>query len=253
MATVCGSSLALMDAGVPLKSAVAGIAMGLIMDDGKYEILSDIMGEEDHLGDMDFKVAGTEKGITALQMDIKITSVTFEIMEKAMLQAKEGRLHILAEMSKGLNKHRSELNENAPKMTSIVIPKEKIREVIGSGGKVIREIIEQTGAKIDIDDDGKVTVSAPNTTSMESALEKIKMIAVDPVDGATYRGRVVKIMDFGAFVNFYGTMDGLVHISEMSSKRVEKVTDILKEGDEVDVKFLGYDNKGRAKLTMKFN
>ncbi len=251
MATVCGSSLALMDAGVPMKSAVAGIAMGLIIENGKYEILSDIMGEEDHLGDMDFKVAGTENGITALQMDIKVTSVTFEILEKAMKQAKTGRLHILGEMAKGLSAPRAELNENAPKMTSLVIPKDKIREVIGTGGKVIREIIDKTGAKIDIDDDGNVTVAAQNTESMNNALNMIKEIALDPIDGEIYVGKVVKIMDFGAFVNFYGSRDGLVHVSEMADKRVEKVTDVVNEGDEVRVRFLGYDNKGRAKLTMK--
>ncbi|MDR2781430.1 MAG: polyribonucleotide nucleotidyltransferase [Holosporaceae bacterium] len=253
MATVCGASLALMDAGVPLKNAVAGIAMGLIIDDsGRYEILSDIMGEEDHLGDMDFKVAGTKNGITALQMDIKVTSVTFEIMEKAMSQAKIGRMHILSEMSKELKSHRSELNENAPKMTTISIPKDKIRDVIGSGGKVIREIIERTGAKIDIDDDGNVAVSASNSTSLDDALDMIKEIAFDPVIGTVYTGKVVKIMDFGAFVNFYGSKEGLVHISEMSDSRVEKVTDFINEGDKVNVKFLGYDNKYRAKLTMKF-
>ena len=252
MATVCGTSLALMDAGVPIKNAVAGIAMGLIIDGDKSVILSDIMGEEDHLGDMDFKVAGTQNGITALQMDIKVTGVSFEIMETAMKQAREGRMHILKEMSKTLEKSRSELNENAPKMTTIVIQKDKIREVIGSGGKVIREIIEISGAKIDIDDDGNVTVSAQNTTSMDIALDMIKGIAMDPVDGTIYKGKVVKIMDFGAFVNFFGSRDGLVHVSEMSDKRVEKVIDILNEGDEVSVKFLGYDNKGRAKLTMKF-
>jgi polyribonucleotide nucleotidyltransferase len=251
MATVCGASLALMDAGVPLKNAVAGIAMGLIIEGGKYEILSDIMGEEDHLGDMDFKVAGTVNGITALQMDIKVTSVTFEIIEKAVAQAKTGRLHILEEMSKGLKTHRSELNENAPKMTTIAIPKDKIREVIGSGGKVIREIIEKTGTKIDIDDDGNVTVSAQNSSSMEEALAIISGIALDPVFGAVYKAKVVKIMDFGAFVNFYGSKEGLVHVSEMSDKRVEKVTDVMNEGDELEVKFLGYDNRGRAKLTMK--
>jgi polyribonucleotide nucleotidyltransferase len=252
MATVCGSSLALMDAGVPLKNAVAGIAMGLVMENEKYEILSDIMGEEDSIGDMDFKVAGTKNGITALQMDIKVTGVTFEIMKKAVDQAKKGRLHILEEMSKGIKTHRNELNENAPKMTNIIIPKDKIREVIGSGGKVIREIIDKTGAKIDIDDDGNVSVSAQNATSMENAICMIKGIAIDPLSGTVYRGKVVKIMDFGAFVNFYGNKEGLVHISEMSDKRVEKVTDIMKEGDEISVKFLGYDNKGRAKLTMKF-
>jgi polyribonucleotide nucleotidyltransferase len=253
MATVCGSSLALMDAGVPLKNAVAGIAMGLIIENEKYEILSDIMGEEDHMGDMDFKVAGTEHGITALQMDIKVASVTFEIMDKAMQQAKTGRMYILKEMSKGLKTHRPELNENAPKMTHIVIPKDKIREVIGAGGKVIREIIDRTGAKIDIDDDGNVTVAAQNTASMNEAINIIKEIAMDPINGAIYKGRVVKIVDFGAFVNFYGSREGLVHISEMSDKRVEKVTDIMQENDEIEVKFLGYDNKGRAKLTMKFS
>ncbi|MDR0968104.1 MAG: polyribonucleotide nucleotidyltransferase [Holosporaceae bacterium] len=253
MATVCGASLALMDGGVPLKNAVAGIAMGLITDGKKYEILSDIMSEEDHLGDMDFKVAGTENGITALQMDIKVTSVTFEIIEKALKQAQTGRLHILKEMAKGLKTHRSELNENAPKMTTIVIPKDKIREVIGSGGKVIREIIEKTGTKIDIDDNGNVTVAAQNSASMEEALDIIKSIALDPIYGTIYKAKVVKIMDFGAFVNFYGSREGLVHVSEMGDKRVEKVTDVMSEGDEVEVKYLGYDNKGRARLTMKIN
>lgn len=252
MATVCGTSLALMDAGVPIKNAVAGIAMGLIIDGNKSVILSDIMGEEDHLGDMDFKVAGTQKGITALQMDIKVTGISFEIMEDAIKQAREGRIHILKEMSKTLKESRSELNKNAPKMTTITIPKDKIREVIGSGGKVIREIIEVSGAKIDIDDDGNVTVAAQNTSSMDTALNMIKEIAMDPIDGTVYKGKVVKLMEFGAFVNFFGSRDGLVHVSEMSDKRVEKVSDILNEGDEVSVKFLGYDNKGRAKLTMKF-
>lgn len=252
MATVCGTSLALMDAGVPIKNAVAGIAMGLIIDGNKSVILSDIMGEEDHLGDMDFKVAGTQKGITALQMDIKVTGISFEIMEDAIKQAREGRIHILKEMSKTLKESRSELNKNAPKMTTITIPKDKIREVIGSGGKVIREIIEVSGAKIDIDDDGNVTVAAQNTSSMDTALNMIKAIAMDPIDGTVYKGKVVKLMEFGAFVNFFGSRDGLVHVSEMSDKRVEKVSDILNEGDEVSVKFLGYDNKGRAKLTMKF-
>ncbi len=252
MATVCGASLALMDAGVPIKNAVAGIAMGLIIDGNKSVILSDIMGEEDHLGDMDFKVAGTQKGITALQMDIKVTGIPFGIMEDAIKQAREGRMHILKEMSKTLKESRSELNENAPKMTTITIPKDKIREVIGSGGKVIREIIEISGAKIDIDDDGNVTVAAQNAPSMDTALNMIKEIAMDPIDDTVYKGKVVKLMEFGAFVNFFGSRDGLVHVSEMSDKRVEKVSDILNEGDEVSVKFLGYDNKGRAKLTMKF-
>ncbi|MDR1561401.1 MAG: polyribonucleotide nucleotidyltransferase [Holosporaceae bacterium] len=251
MATVCGASLALMDAGVPMKCAVAGIAMGLIIEDEEYKILSDIMGEEDHLGDMDFKVAGTENGITALQMDIKVVSVTFEIMEKAMIQARDGRLHILEEMKKGLAKHRPELNKNAPKMASLVIPKDKIREVIGSGGKVIREIIDQTGTKIDIEDSGNVTVSGQNTASIEEALNIIKSIAFDPIEGMVYEGTVVKVMDFGAFVNFYGPKDGLLHISEMSYKRVDKVTDVMNEGDKIEVTFLGYDSKGRAKLTLK--
>ncbi|MDR3156141.1 MAG: polyribonucleotide nucleotidyltransferase [Holosporaceae bacterium] len=253
MATVCGASLALMDAGVPLKSAVAGIAIGLVMDDTKSVILSDIMGEEDHLGDMDFKVAGTAAGITALQMDIKVTGVTFEIIEQAVRQARDGRLHILKEMAKILRQHRGDLNENAPKMTTISIPKDKIREVIGSGGKVIREIIEISGAKVDIDDDGNVTVSAQNALSTEIAVNMIREIALDPVNGTVYRGKIVKIMDFGVFVNFYGSRDGLVHVSEMSDKRVENVSDIFSEGDEVDVLFLGYDSKGRAKLTMKLD
>ena len=251
MATVCGTSLALMDAGVPLKKAVAGIAMGLIMDGENSVILSDIMGEEDHLGDMDFKVAGTRDGITALQMDIKVNGISFEIVEKAILQAKEGRIHILNEMAKVLGSARAELNENAPKMTTISIPKEKIREVIGSGGKVIREIIEVSGAKIDIDDDGNVTIAAQNDESMNKALNMVRGIALDPEYGAIYDGRVVKVMDFGAFVRFFGSKEGLVHVSEMSDQRVERVTDIVNEDDVVKVKFCGFDNKGRAKLTMR--
>lgn len=254
MATVCGASLALMDAGVPLKNAVAGIAMGLIMDsenNGKYVILSDIMAEEDHLGDMDFKVAGTKDGITALQMDLKINGVSFDILEAAMKQAHKGRMHILKEMSKGLSTNRAELSENAPKMVTIAIPKDKIREVIGSGGKVIRDIIDQSGAKIDIDDDGNVTVSGPDSKSINIAMNMIKEICFDPEVGAVYQAKVVKIMDFGAFVRFYGTKEGLLHISTMSDERVEKVTDIMNEGDEVTVKFLGFDGKGRAKLTMR--
>ncbi|MDR1334755.1 MAG: polyribonucleotide nucleotidyltransferase [Holosporaceae bacterium] len=253
MATVCGASLALMDAGVPLKNSVAGIAMGLVMNETTSVILSDIMSEEDHLGDMDFKIAGTAEGITALQMDIKITGITFEIIEQAMNQARDGRLHILGEMEKVLKQHRKDLNESAPKMKTISIPKDKIREVIGSGGKVIREIIEVSGAKIDIDDDGHVTVSAQNSSSMNKALGMISEIALDPVNGTVYRGKIVKIMDFGAFVNFYGPRDGLVHVSEMSDQRVENVSDIFSEGDEVDVLFLGYDSRGRAKLTMKLD
>jgi polyribonucleotide nucleotidyltransferase len=252
MATVCGASLALMDAGVPVKDAVAGIAMGLVLDGDRYVILSDIMGEEDHLGDMDFKVAGTKNGITALQMDIKVTSVTFEIMESAMKQAKEGRLHILKEMRKVISESRSEISENAPKMSTIVIAKDKIREVIGSGGKVIREIIKVTGAKIDIDDDGNITVAAQNSASVEEAINMIREIAMEPVTGTVYKAKVVKIMEFGAFVNFFGSREGLVHISEMSDRRLERVTDVMSEGTIVSVKFFGYDNKGRAKLTMKF-
>ena len=243
-----------MDAGVPLKSAVAGIAMGLILDDnGNYVILSDIMAEEDHLGDMDFKVTGTENGITALQMDIKVTSVTFEILEKALSQAKQGRLFILGEMAKTISSHRTELNESAPRLVTFAIPKDKIREVIGTGGKVIREIIEATGAKIDIDDDGNVTVASSCGKSLDEAVKRIKEIALDPIDGTIYVGKVVKIMEFGAFVNFYGTRDGLVHVSEISEERVENVSEVLSEGDEVKVLFKGYDSKGRAKLTMRLD
>lgn len=253
MATICGASLSLMDAGVPLKSAVAGIAMGLVIDsEGNYVILSDIMAEEDHLGDMDFKVAGTENGITALQMDIKVTSVTFDILEKALKQARDGRLYILGEMSKGISEPRQELNENAPRLVTFAIAKDKIREVIGSGGKVIREIIDSTGAKIDIDDDGNVTVASACGTSLKKAVNMIKEIAYDPEPGTIYNAKVVKIMEFGAFVNFYGTREGLVHVSELSDERVEDVSDVLSEGDEVKVLFKGYDNRGRARLTMRF-
>jgi len=253
MATICGASLSLMDAGVPLKSAVAGIAMGLVIDnDGKYVILSDIMAEEDHLGDMDFKVAGTKDGITALQMDIKVTSVTFDILEKALKQAKEGRLYILDEMAKGIDSPRNALNENAPRLETFSIPKDKIREVIGSGGKVIREIIDETGVKIDIDDDGNVTVASNNGSALGKAVNMIKEIAYDPEPGTIYDAKVVRIMEFGAFVRFYGTREGLVHVSEISDERVDEVSDVLNEGDEVRVLFKGYDNKGRARLTMRF-
>ncbi len=253
MATICGASLSLMDAGVPLKSAVAGIAMGLVIDeDGKYVILSDIMAEEDHLGDMDFKVAGTKDGITALQMDIKVTSVTFDILEKALKQAREGRLYILKEMAKGIDSPRKALNENAPRLETFGIPKDKIREVIGSGGKVIREIIDETGVKIDIDDDGDVTVASVNGSALEKAVNMIKAIAYDPEPGTIYDAKVMRIMAFGAFVRFYGTREGLVHVSEISDERVDEVSDVLSEGDEVRVLFKGYDNKGRARLTMKF-
>lgn len=254
MATICGASLSMMDAGVPLKCAVAGIAMGLIVNpEGGYAILSDIMAEEDHLGDMDFKVAGTSTGITALQMDIKVTSVTFDILEKALSQAKEGRLFILGEMSKGLSNARPEINSNAPRLFTFPISKDKIRDVIGSGGKVIREIIDATGVKIDIDDDGNVTVASANGDCLDRAVKMIKEIACDPVDGEIYTGKVVKLMEFGAFVNFYGSRDGLVHISEISEERVENISDVLKENDTVQVKFLGYDSRGRAKLTMRLN
>ena len=252
MATICGASLSLMDAGVPLKSAVAGIAMGLVInDDGDYVILSDIMAEEDHLGDMDFKVAGTEEGITALQMDIKVTSVTFDILEQALNQAKEGRLYILRKMAKGIASPRKTLNENAPRLETFAIPKDKIREVIGSGGKVIREIIDETGVKIDIDDDGNVTVASVNGSDLREAVDMIKAIAYDPEPGTIYDAKVVKIMEFGAFVRFHGTREGLVHVSEISDDRVEQVSDVLSEGDEVKVLFKGYDNKGRARLTMR--
>lgn len=250
MATVCGASMALMDAGVPITSPVAGIAMGLIMDENPV-ILSDIMGEEDHLGDMDFKVTGTENGITALQMDIKVNGVSFDIMERAMAQAKEGRLHILNEMAKVIDTPRKDINPNAPKITNIIIPKDKIREVIGTGGKVIREIIEASGAKVDIEESGNVTVFAPNITSMTKALNMIKGIALEPEPGEIYEAKVMRIMEFGAFVRFFGPKEGLVHVSEMSNKRVEHVTDIVSEGETVRVKFLGYDGKGRAKLTMR--
>ncbi len=251
MATVCGTSLALMDAGVPLKAPVAGIAMGLIKEGDNFAVLSDILGDEDHLGDMDFKVAGTEKGITALQMDIKITSITKEIMAVALDQAKDGRIHILAEMSKSLCEGRGELNSNAPQIVTITIPTDKIREVIGTGGKVIRGIIEETEAKVDIEDDGTVKVSATNSDSIEKALQMIKEITDEPEIGIVYTGKVVKCVDFGAFVNFMGAKDGLVHISELADHRVAKTTDIVNEGDEVKVLLTGVDNRGKVKLSMK--
>lgn len=251
MATVCGTSLSLMDAGVPLKNAVAGIAMGMILDDnGKYVILSDIMGDEDHLGDMDFKVAGTEHGITALQMDIKVSSVSFAVIKDALGQAKEGRMEILKKMSEGISGHRSEVNENAPKMVNITIPKDKIRDVIGSGGKVIREIIEKTSAKIDINDDGIISIAAPNQSNIDEAVTIIKSIAYEPEVGQIYSGIVVKVLDFGAFVRFHGVREGLVHISELANRRVEKVQDIVSEGDKVKVKFLGLD-RGKYRLSIK--
>ncbi len=251
MATVCGSSLALMDAGVPLGRPVAGIAMGLIKEEKGFAVLSDILGDEDHLGDMDFKVAGTDTGVTALQMDIKITSITKEIMEIALAQAKQGRLHILGEMSKALESARGEVSNNAPRITAFSIPKEKIREVIGTGGKVIREITEVTGAKIDIEDDGSVKVASVDAAAAQRAVDWIKGIVAEPEIGVIYNGKVVKTVDFGAFVNFLGAKDGLVHISELASKRVAKTNDVVNVGDQVKVKVIGFDERGKVKLSMK--
>ena len=252
MATVCGGSLSMMDAGVPMDRAVAGIAMGLIKEGKQFAVLSDILGDEDHLGDMDFKVAGTAQGVTALQMDIKITSITEEIMRQALAQAHEGRLHILGEMAKGLNSARETVNEHAPRIVTITIAKDKIREVIGTGGKVIREICETTGAKIDIDDEGVVRISSSNSEALEAALDRVKSIACEPEVGQIYTGKVVKIMDFGAFVNFMGSKDGLVHISELSAtSRPAQVSDIVNVGDVVNVKVTGFDDRGKVKLSMK--
>ncbi|MCP8941153.1 polyribonucleotide nucleotidyltransferase [Alsobacter sp. SYSU M60028] len=251
MATVCGSSLALMDAGVPLRAPVAGIAMGLILEGERYAVLSDILGDEDHLGDMDFKVAGTSNGVTSLQMDIKIAGITEEIMRVALDQAKGGRLHILGEMAKGLAGARAELGQYAPRIETIKIPTDKIREVIGTGGKVIREIVEKTGAKINIEDDGTVKVASSDAASITAALNWIKSIASEPEIGMIYEGTVVKTTDFGAFVNFFGAKDGLVHISQLAPQRVAKVTDVIKEGDKVKVKLLGFDERGKVRLSMK--
>ncbi|MBT4016743.1 MAG: polyribonucleotide nucleotidyltransferase [Alphaproteobacteria bacterium] len=251
MATVCGTSLSLMDAGVPLKSPCAGIAMGLIKDGDRFAVLSDILGDEDHLGDMDFKVAGTLNGVTSLQMDIKIAGITPEIMEIALDQAKEGRAHILDEMSKALTSARDEVGEHAPRITTMSVPKDKIRDVIGTGGKVIREICEVTGAKIDIDDDGTIKVAATSTESADAALKWIKDIVAEPEIGVIYKGKVVKVVDFGAFVNFIGNRDGLVHISELADHRVGQVTDIVNEGDEIFVKVLAVDDRGKVRLSMK--
>ncbi len=251
MATVCGSSLALMDAGVPLTRPCAGIAMGLILEGKKFAVLSDILGDEDHLGDMDFKVAGSEAGITSLQMDIKITGITEEIMKVALHQAQEGRMHILGEMAKAITGARAELGEHAPRIETIKIPTDKIREVIGSGGKVIREIVEKTGAKIDIQDDGTIKVASADGESIRAALKWIKGIVAEPEIGEIYEGKIVKIMDFGAFVNFFGPRDGLVHISELAAKRVAKVGDVVKEGDIVKVKLIGIDDRGKVRLSMK--
>ena len=251
MATVCGSSLALMDAGVPLTRPVAGIAMGLILEGERFAVLSDILGDEDHLGDMDFKVAGTENGITSLQMDIKIAGITEEIMKVALSQAKDGRLHILQEMANALTSARSELGQFAPRIETMKIPVDKIREVIGSGGKVIREIVEKTGAKINIEDDGTIKIASSDAKCIEAAQKWIKSIVSEPEVGVIYEGTVVKTMEFGAFVNFFGAKDGLIHISELAANRVAKVTDVVKEGDKVKVKLLGFDERGKIRLSMK--
>ena len=251
MATVCGTSLSLMDAGAPLKRPTAGIAMGLIKEEERFAVLSDILGDEDHLGDMDFKVAGTERGVTSLQMDIKIAGITEEIMRIALAQAKDGRMHILGEMGKAITSARAELGEHAPRIEVFSIPVDKIREVIGSGGKVIREIVEKTGAKIDISDDGTVKVASAKAESIKAAVNWIKSIASEPEVGHIYEGTVVKVMDFGAFVNFFGAKDGLVHISQLAPRRVQKTTDVVKEGDKVKVKLLGFDERGKVRLSMK--
>ncbi|PHK94763.1 polyribonucleotide nucleotidyltransferase [Pseudoroseomonas rhizosphaerae] len=251
MATVCGTSLSLMDAGVPLTRPCAGIAMGLIKEDRGFAVLSDILGDEDHLGDMDFKVAGTEEGITSLQMDIKITSITPEIMKIALEQAKGGRLHILGEMAKGLSGARTDVAGNAPKITVINVPKDKIREVIGTGGKVIRDIVETTGTKIDIEDDGTIKIASTSPEATQAAIDRIRGITAEPEVGQIYNGTVVKTAEFGAFVNFLGAKDGLVHISELANERVNKTTDIVKQGDKVKVKVLGFDDRGKVKLSMR--
>ena len=250
MATVCGSSLALMDAGVPIKEPVAGIAMGLIKEGDDFSVLSDILGDEDHLGDMDFKVAGTKDGITSLQMDIKITGITFEIMEQALNQAKDGRVHILGEMNKALAKSRSGVGKHTPKMEKITVDKKDIATVIGKGGATIREIVEKSGAKVDVNDEGVVTVAAPDEDSRNKAMQMIKDLTAKAELNKIYNGKVMKIMEFGAFVNFLGKQDGLVHISELADKRVAKVTDVVKEGDEVKVKVIGFD-RGKVKLSIK--
>ena len=251
MATVCGTSLSLMDAGVPLEKPIAGIAMGLIKEGNNHVILSDILGDEDHLGDMDFKVAGTIDGITSLQMDIKITSITSGIMKEALAQAKEGRLHILKEMAKAIENPRENISDYAPTITTLQVHKDKVREVIGKGGAVIREITEKTGAKIEIDDNGLVSIAAVNAEAGKAAMDWIKGIIEEPEIGKTYEGKVVKIMDFGAFVNFMGSRDGLVHISQLKNERVAKVTDVVNEGDTVKVKVLDIDSRGKVKLSMK--
>ncbi len=251
MASVCGGSLSMMDAGVPLKAAVAGVAMGLVLEeDGSYAVLSDILGDEDHLGDMDFKVAGTENGITSLQMDIKVAGITPEIMKTALAQAKEGRMHILGEMNKALSET-SEFSVHAPRIETMNIPTDKIREVIGSGGKVIREIVEVSGAKVDINDDGVIKIASPNGDAIAKAYEMIHAIVAEPEEGKIYKGKVVKIVDFGAFVNFFGKRDGLVHVSQIENRRLNHPSDVLKEGQEVWVKLLGFDDRGKVRLSMK--
>jgi len=251
MATVCGTSLAMMDAGIPIKNPVAGIAMGLIKEDDGFAVLSDILGDEDHLGDMDFKVAGTADGVTSLQMDIKITGITREIMQVALDQAKDGRLHILEEMKKALDTARPAVGAHAPRIEIIQIPTDKIREVIGPGGAVIRAIVEETGAKIDISDDGTVKIAAPDESSIADAMSRIKGMTSEPEVGEIYKGKVVKVVDFGAFVNFFGAKDGLVHISQLSAERAKSVGDYVKEGDQVYVKLLGFDDRGKVRLSMK--
>ena len=251
MATVCGGSLSMMDAGVPLKAAVAGVAMGLVLeDDGSYAVLTDILGDEDHLGDMDFKVAGTENGITSLQMDIKVAGITPEIMEKALAQAKDGRMHILGEMNKALS-GAGEFSVHAPRIETMTVPTDKIREVIGSGGKVIREIVEVSGAKVDINDDGVIKIASPNGEAIQKAYDMIHAIVAEPEEGQIYKGKVVKIVDFGAFVNFFGKRDGLVHVSQIENRRLNHPSDVLKEGQEVYVKLLGFDDRGKVRLAMK--
>ncbi|MGB3408565.1 MAG: polyribonucleotide nucleotidyltransferase [Jannaschia sp.] len=252
MATVCGGSLSMMDAGVPLKAPVAGVAMGLVLeDDGEFAVLTDILGDEDHLGDMDFKVAGTEEGITSLQMDIKIAGITPAIMEKALAQAKAGRVHILGEMAKALTAGRSEFSAHAPRIETMQIPTDKIREVIGSGGKVIREIVEMSGAKVDINDDGIIKIASANAEAIQKAYDMIYSIVAEPEEGKVYKGKVVKIVDFGAFVNFFGKRDGLVHVSQIENKRLNHPSDVLKEGQDVWVKLLGFDDRGKVRLAMK--
>ena len=251
MATVCGSSLALMDAGVPLEKPIAGIAMGLIKEEKKFVVLTDILGDEDHLGDMDFKVAGTENGITSLQMDIKVDGITDDIMKESLSKAHTARLHILKEMNKAIKKSRTDTKSNAPQIEKMKIDKSKIREVIGSGGKVIKDICEKSGAKVEIDDDGIITVFASKASESKIAIEMINDIVAEPEVGKIYEGKVVKTTDFGAFVNFMGSRDGLVHISQLKDERVEKTTDVVKEGDQVKVKVIGVDDRGKVKLSIK--